>query len=357
MRRIGCLALAFALTISLALAQAGVNLSYKGRLLDADGTPITTATPAQFAVCLGGDPAAMGSCGGGTVSYNETATINPDADGVFNYLIGTGTHMPPDLDLALYNTTQPLYLEVTLNGETVLPRKLLVLNQDTAASASFLLESIAAAGTRGIVSTTESEGGVAIRGMASATSGTGSAIRGENRSATTFATAVYGFTSATTGGTIAVRGDNRSSGDFALGVYGFASATSGLTGGVRGDCASTNCSGVYGFASATSGFTSGGRFDARSPLGTGGFFLNSGGGDVIQGWGNSGQVFRVANNGDLFVRGRRITGNSVAVCQQSGDCRPSCSPIYARGPCTVTSDTGACSASTDQGSCCVCPGP
>src|SRR5262245_33964655 len=60
---------------------------------------------------------------------------------MFHHLVGTGIHLPPDLDLVLFNITQPLFLEATMNGEVLLPRKLLVLNQDTASGSNFLLES------------------------------------------------------------------------------------------------------------------------------------------------------------------------------------------------------------------------
>lgn len=109
----------------------------------------------------------------------------------------------------------------------------------------------------------------------------------------------------------------------------------------------------------------------------------------------AGDVFRVANNGDVFVRGQLLAGsvgpigpqgppgpqgpvgpkgdrgpqgerglqgpagppvNSVAVCSQ--DCASGCSRtiVVVSAPCRVTSDTGACEA-TGFNKCCVCRAP
>lgn len=110
----------------------------------------------------------------------------------------------------------------------------------------------------------------------------------------------------------------------------------------------------------------------------------------------AGDVFRVANNGDVFVRGQLLAGgvgpigpqgppgpqgpvgpkgdrgpqgerglqgpsgppvNSVAVCSQ--DCASGCSRtlVVVSAPCRVTSDTGSCESSGPFNKCCVCRAP
>jgi hypothetical protein len=127
------------------------------------------------------------------------------------------------------------------------------------------------------------------------------------------------------------------------------------------------------------------RGSTGAPAGAGGEFHNEGGGDLIRA--GAGVVFRVANNGDIFVRGQLIgaTGpegppgppgppgapglpgapvHTVAVCGGgSGQNRCNCAgreiARQIAGPttpgCSVTSDTGACAIPMGAiGICCVC---
>jgi hypothetical protein len=119
-----------------------------------------------------------------------------------------------------------------------------------------------------------------------------------------------------------------------------------------------------------------------APSGAGGEFHNNGGGDLIRA--GSGGVFRVSNNGDVFIRGQLIGApgplgppgppgspgppgppvHTVAVCgggSGQGKCNCAGREIARQiaGPatpgCSVTSDTGACGIPVGAiGVCCVC---
>jgi len=153
------------------------------------------------------------------------------------------------------------------------------------------------------------------------------------------------------------------------GVEGHAKEGRGVVGtsdtkaGVEGY--STDAVGVWGFTRAQSG--------------AGGEFHNNGGGDLIRA--GPGGVFRVSNNGDVFIRGQLIgaTGaegpqgppgppgspvHTIAVCgggNGQGKCNCAGREIARQiaGPatpgCSVTSDTGACGIPVGAiGVCCVC---
>jgi len=64
-------------------------ISYQGRLLDANGVPMTEPVSVRFRLIFGGE--ASGYPSSGTRVYGEIATISPGADGVFSHMIGSGT--------------------------------------------------------------------------------------------------------------------------------------------------------------------------------------------------------------------------------------------------------------------------
>jgi hypothetical protein len=64
-------------------------LSYQGVLTDNAGSPVTTATTIRFLLIRGGDDSTVPSTG--VVVYGEDANIDPDENGIFSHLIGTGT--------------------------------------------------------------------------------------------------------------------------------------------------------------------------------------------------------------------------------------------------------------------------
>lgn len=71
---------------------------------------------------------------------------------------------------------------------------------------------------------------------------------------------------------------------------------------------STSGKAILGSATATSGTTAGVEGRSASPSGAGGVFVNTGGGDLLQAGNAVGAtpVFRVANNGNIFVNGTQI---------------------------------------------------
>jgi len=91
-------------------------IDYQGKVLDATGQPM--AGPVDIEIGIFGAPT------GPPEEYHEAHPATALVDGVYDILIGTGTVTPasrafnPDLFLL-----QPLYLEVTINGETLTPRQ------------------------------------------------------------------------------------------------------------------------------------------------------------------------------------------------------------------------------------------
>ncbi len=186
-----------------------------------------------------------------------------------------------------------------------------------------------------------------------------------------------------------VYGTNTADGD---GVFGSATTGRGVVGasesgiGVQGNAKEGR--GVVGVSNTKTGVEGqsqghvGVWGETRSPSGAGGEFHNNGGGDLIRA-GLDG-VFRVSNNGDVFVRGQRLgtagpegpsgppgppgppgaAVHTIAVCgggSGQGKCnctgreiaRQVASPTTPG--CSVTSDTGACGVPVGAiGVCCVC---
>ena len=109
------------------LAWVPHRLNYQGRLTDDTGSPITTTTTLRFSLYQGGDFTTPGS---GTLVYEEDATVTPDSNGVFDHTIGSGSVVYGTLDATVFQTTSPVFLEITVDpaglSETLLPRKQIV---------------------------------------------------------------------------------------------------------------------------------------------------------------------------------------------------------------------------------------
>ena len=109
------------------LAQVPQLLNYQGRLTDDKGIPIITTTTVRFSLYQGGDAATPGS---GTLCYQEDASVTPDDNGVFSHLIGSGSVISGTLDSTVFQTADPVFLEITIDpagaSETLLPRKQIV---------------------------------------------------------------------------------------------------------------------------------------------------------------------------------------------------------------------------------------
>jgi hypothetical protein len=103
------LSLAIMICAVVASSMAGV-ISYQGQLTNADGNPVPDASY-QFAFALYDDSLA------GTLLWTETA-IRPTINGLFDHMLGS--ILP--LSDSLFRVYDRLYLEVTISGETTLPR-------------------------------------------------------------------------------------------------------------------------------------------------------------------------------------------------------------------------------------------
>jgi|GEM_PF-942421 len=117
------------LTTLTGLAQSGAPplINFQGRLTNADGVAINSPTTIQIQIIQGGS--ATESQSSGTVVFRETATVTPDNNGVFNYLIGSSaanTNAATTLEPSDFDTTESLFLEVSIDGQPLLPRQRIV---------------------------------------------------------------------------------------------------------------------------------------------------------------------------------------------------------------------------------------
>jgi hypothetical protein len=148
------LVLALAVVLASASIPAGAqstnsNINYLGRLTDDFGDPVTTATTFVFKICNGGFEFDPVDCGGGTSVWTETRTETPSATGQVDLLLGKVT----GLDFTLFNTPSPLFLQVSVGGEILLPRTKLSLAQAESVtnSGNYYMESVTSAAAKGVV--------------------------------------------------------------------------------------------------------------------------------------------------------------------------------------------------------------
>ncbi len=88
-------------------------LSYQGRLTEADGNPVGNGLHAvEFAI--------YADSVGGTPLWSENTTIST-LYGMFTHLLGSEILIPSDL----FTDTTPLYLQVTFEGEAIMPRSII----------------------------------------------------------------------------------------------------------------------------------------------------------------------------------------------------------------------------------------
>lgn len=133
---------------TLASAQtSNSNFNFLGRLTDSTGAPITGAAPIQFTICQGGDATSSGDCPGGSAVWSESLIVTPNSSGQFDILLGKSAA----LDFAIFNTTKPLFLQVSISREVLLPRTKMSVAQGVAQSATYQMESVTSAAAKGLV--------------------------------------------------------------------------------------------------------------------------------------------------------------------------------------------------------------
>ncbi|MEN6625698.1 MAG: IPT/TIG domain-containing protein [Candidatus Sumerlaeia bacterium] len=94
---------------------------YQGRLTGSGGSPVTSTQTFYFSIYVGGSATTANS---GTLKYQESASITPDSNGIFEHLVGAGTKISGSIKATDFNTTQTIYLQVAVasTGNVLLPR-------------------------------------------------------------------------------------------------------------------------------------------------------------------------------------------------------------------------------------------
>jgi trimeric autotransporter adhesin len=105
MKRTAWIPLLFIATFLYAAVPSLIN--FQGRLTDPSGNPISTAQSMVFRI--------YSVDTGGATLFSETQSVTPDAVGIYNVLIGNSVALGD-----IFN--QDLWLEVTVNGQTLSPR-------------------------------------------------------------------------------------------------------------------------------------------------------------------------------------------------------------------------------------------
>lgn len=82
-------------------------MNFQGRLLDSGGAPIAAVKAGIFKI--------FNVPSGGSALWTETQNVTPDANGIYNVILGTVTALNLDFN-------EPYYLEVSVGGETLTPR-------------------------------------------------------------------------------------------------------------------------------------------------------------------------------------------------------------------------------------------
>lgn len=113
-------------------APSGIYLSYQGQALDNAGTPLNATVPMTFEL--------FDTLTGGTACHSEAHNIDV-TDGIFGVTLGQTTAIPDD---CLIND---IYLQLTINGETLTPREQLTpfantLPKDTVTRGNLYIDGI-----------------------------------------------------------------------------------------------------------------------------------------------------------------------------------------------------------------------
>lgn len=114
-------ALAVLLAAGAAQAQAvPTSLGYEGRLLDAQGNPVTGVH--SFAFSLFGEASAPADGGAAPPLWTDTLQVAV-VDGLYSVRLGADANHPPIDAALLAGAAGQLYLEIAVDGETLSPRQ------------------------------------------------------------------------------------------------------------------------------------------------------------------------------------------------------------------------------------------
>lgn len=249
---------------------APLTIAYQGVLADADGTPVPDGSVA-VEVALFDVPA------GGTAAYVEAHTVEIEG-GAFALRIGGGT--PSAGTWAAVAFDRAWWLEVAVEGSPLGPRTPLG-PAPYARGLAGPVEASTATPTPALTARTSADGGAALLGAATASTGTPAGVRGE--AASDWGRGVYGEAPQ-------------------FGVYGVGTRAAGFSYGVWGESASTTGRGVIGKATAATGVTYGVVGQADSDTGRGVFGLAPAPGGTASGvWGEA-----------VSAQAQGVTGRSLA---------------------------------------------
>jgi hypothetical protein len=246
-------------------ATVNSRISYQG-VLKEDGSPVTGTRNMVFQFYTQDD------CSGTPV---ESVTKNgvQVADGLFDVEL--------DVTHSDFNG-QGLWLAVEVGGTAIGCREIMPVPYALSLRPGATIAGSDGFSTFTVQNSSSTAGSRAIRGYASAATGTTVGVNGRTESSTGGAKGVFGYAGAASGQTHGVAGHSLSTSG--RGVFGHASAITGTTYGVYGrtDSSSDGATGVYGYASADSGYPYGVYGESES--GYGGYFAGEHAGVYSEGW-------------------------------------------------------------------------
>lgn len=117
MRFLARFILLMALPLAAFAAAPPAWINYQGRLLDNSGVPITQSNM-SFVVKIWTDPVSTAPA---DLKYSESHTVTVN-DGVYSFPVGSGTPISGTYGGSLYANNNVLWLEITVQAETLTPR-------------------------------------------------------------------------------------------------------------------------------------------------------------------------------------------------------------------------------------------
>lgn len=209
------------------------------------------------------------------------------------------------LNTALATISTPLVVNQLLwvNGTATTGGVITVKAQNASSAGTGIMGIVTSptGNTVGVIGRSDSVVGNGVYGVTTSPAGSAEAISG-----TAMANqghGIGGYAISTTGNAIGAYGKSYSS--QGSGVVGESNPSAGdyLTYGVAGYAHGNVGVGVLGTADSMAGSTIAVRGNVMSPSGTAGFFMNTGGGNILIGMNASANVFRVDGTGKVFADG------------------------------------------------------